>query len=217
MAAPDDSPKGSERKVWAGTTLEERRAERRRNLMEAALSLIGDEGCTAVTVRSVCRKAGLTDRYFYENFNGRDDLVVTTFDEVAVEALTLLRDSISSLPDDSLETRARTIVNAFLSFAIDDPRKGRLLLVEPLAEKALTGVGVTFGPTITKLMRAQFPAGTDRPSRTSRAMTALGLTGSLGALFSAWLAGTLRVTRDELTDHCVILILNSYAPRRPTS
>jgi AcrR family transcriptional regulator len=68
-------PADAEPRLWGGTTLTERREARRTALLEAALDLIGEAGAAAVTMRAVCRRAGLTDRYFYESFSDRDDLL----------------------------------------------------------------------------------------------------------------------------------------------
>ena len=59
---------GMTRGGWAGTTLADRRADRRRRLLDVGLDLLGSRGSAAVSVRSVCRTAQLTDRYFYESF-----------------------------------------------------------------------------------------------------------------------------------------------------
>ena len=76
----------SRERTYGGSTLSARRAQRRMDLVEATLDLVGEGGSAAVSVRSVCRKAGLTDRYFYESFANRDELLVAVFTEVAEEA-----------------------------------------------------------------------------------------------------------------------------------
>jgi AcrR family transcriptional regulator len=79
---------------WAGTTLEDRRAERRERFMAAGLDLLGSQGAAAVTVRSVCRHAQLTDRYFYENFADRAALLLAVYDAVAAQAAAALVDAV---------------------------------------------------------------------------------------------------------------------------
>ncbi|MCW2985532.1 MAG: transcriptional regulator, TetR family, partial [Conexibacter sp.] len=60
---------------WAGSTLEDRAAARRAALLEAGVELLGTEGAAGVTVRAACRATKLSERYFYESFDGRDALL----------------------------------------------------------------------------------------------------------------------------------------------
>ena len=39
-----------------------------RRLLDTRLEEIGTRGCDQITVKDVCRHAGLTERYFYEQF-----------------------------------------------------------------------------------------------------------------------------------------------------
>ena len=57
---------------YGGLTAEERRAERRARLVRAATEIWVAEGWAAVSMRAVCARAGLTDRYFYEEFGNRE-------------------------------------------------------------------------------------------------------------------------------------------------
>lgn len=189
----------AEARVWGGTTLAERRATRRAALLEAALDLIGEDGGPGVTVRSVCRRAGLTDRYFYENFAGRDELLAGLFLSVADELQQAFQTAVTQAGD-SQEQQARAAVEAFVRVCLDDPRKGRLLLVEPLADPALSGVSVAVVPMFTRLVRKQLPG---ESGKVKGALTAVGLTGALASLFFGWLSGTLPVSREELIEHCV--------------
>ncbi|WP_434090437.1 TetR family transcriptional regulator [Nocardia beijingensis] len=51
------------------------RADLLRSCVVLRLDLIGESGAAGVTMRGVCRRAGLTTRYFYENFATRDELL----------------------------------------------------------------------------------------------------------------------------------------------
>src|ERR1700758_2951732 len=63
---------------YRGIKPDDRRAERRARLLDAGLSILGSEaGPEAATVRGVCRRSGVSARYFYESFSDRDNLVGT--------------------------------------------------------------------------------------------------------------------------------------------
>ncbi len=162
-----------------------------------------------MTVRSVCRRAGLTDRYFYENFAGRDELLSALFLQVA-EELQQAMEATTPVAGSSREEQARAAVDALVSVCLDDPRKGRLLLVEPLSDPALSGVSIGVAPTFTRLVRRQLPPGA---SKNESVLTSVALTGAVATLFFGWLSGTLPVSREELIDKCVRTVLLFWGER----
>ena len=78
---------GQRRGRWSGVPLEDRHALRRDNLVAAGVHLLGSEGGPALTVRAVCRHAGLTERYFYESFTDREHFVRAVYDDVCTRAM----------------------------------------------------------------------------------------------------------------------------------
>ncbi|SDI87065.1 transcriptional regulator, TetR family [Frankineae bacterium MT45] len=190
--------------VWAGTTLQERRDGRRSALLAAALQLFGTEGSQAVTVRSVCRATKLTDRYFYESFANREELVLAVYDQVLDEASDALTRAVQQPNDDPVEV-ARAAVDAFVAVLADDRRKGRILLLEPQADLTLRRRGLARMPTFEGLIRAQLDTAATTPHAAELGASAL--VGALSNLFIGWLEGTLTVTREELVDYCVALLL----------
>ncbi|MDT3399301.1 TetR family transcriptional regulator [Streptomyces sp. B1866] len=202
-APPPEPVPPAERPTWAGTTLDVRRAGRRRALLDAALRLAGGAGCPAVTVRSVCRTVKLTDRYFYESFASRDELLLALYDEVACEALAALR---AAAPD------ARAAVEGFLAVLADDPHKGRVLLLEPMTDPVLGRRGAELMPVFADLVGAHL--GVD-PGAPDTRLTATALIGALANLFARWLDGSLPVDRTRLTAYCVRLVNAAPGLARP--
>jgi hypothetical protein len=58
-------PSGQRRGRWSGVPLEDRHALRRDEFIAAGVQLLGAESGPTLTIRSVCRAAALTERYFY--------------------------------------------------------------------------------------------------------------------------------------------------------
>lgn len=203
-------------KVWGGTTLDVRRDTRRRRLLEVGFELLGGRGGAAVTVRSVCRHAKLTDRYFYESFADREELLVAVYDQVAEEARDVLAAAVAAVAEHAAPAEpdaiARAAVEAFLGLLTRDPRKGRVLLLVPMTDAALSARAVELMPMFAELIRVQLAAAAgsavpDAP-REER-MTATALIGALSNLFIRWLDGTLAASEQELTDYCVRLLLTA--------
>ncbi|MFD2470691.1 TetR/AcrR family transcriptional regulator [Amycolatopsis silviterrae] len=192
-------------RTWAGTTLDDRKAQRRAQLLAAGLDLLGARGSAAVSVRAVCRSAKLTERYFYESFADRESLVAAVYEDVGDQARRALADAVSDESDPG--RRAERAVTAFVELMLDDPRKGRVLLLAPLTDPALTSRGLHLLPVFTGLVGEQLSRGDE----TGRQLVAIGLVGALSNVFIAYLDGTLKVSRERLVEHCVKLVLGADA------
>src|SRR6201995_4988654 len=70
---------------YGGVDAADRLATRRARLLEAGLDLLGGDGAAELTVRGVCRRAGVAARYFYESFTDKDELIGAVFDSVIAE------------------------------------------------------------------------------------------------------------------------------------
>ncbi|CAM3037383.1 TetR/AcrR family transcriptional regulator [Prescottella defluvii] len=188
-------------RTWAGTGIEERRAARRDALLAAGIELLGAQGGAIVGVRAVCRAAGLTERYFYESFADRDQFVRAVYDHVGRQAHDALVEAVGSSV--SPQDRAAAAVAAFVEMMVDDPARGRVLLLAPLTEPALGGQGLQLAPAFVLLVHEQLAQLTDPEERQ---MTAVALVGALTSLFIGYLDGTVTASRERFVAHCVELV-----------
>lgn len=210
------STASSSGRTWAGSTLDARRDARRARLLAVGLELLGGpEGAAAVTVRSVCRHAKLTDRYFYESFADRDELLLAVYDDVAEQAQRALIEAVTSAPPDAV---ARAAVRAFLGLLTDDPRKGRVLLLAPMSDPLLSQHALRLQLAFGELIRLQLASvdGAHQPAPLEQRLTASALIGALTQLFIRWLDGSLEVSPADLADYCVRLLVTSIPLARPS-
>ncbi|MEN3321875.1 MAG: hypothetical protein V7643_5277 [Mycobacterium sp.] len=189
---------GQRRGRWSGVPLENRQALRRDELINAGTGLLGGQSGPALTVRAVCRAAGLTERYFYESFSDRDEFVRAVYDDVCARAVSALTSS----------TTARDAVERFVALMVDDPTLGRVLLLAPTVEPVLTRSGASWMPSFIELLQRRVTRITEITDPAAQAMAATGLLGALTALFIAYLDGRLAATREQFIDHCVDMVLN---------
>jgi AcrR family transcriptional regulator len=187
-------PSGQRRGRWSGVPLQDRQTLRRDELIIAGVNVLGGESGSALTVRAVCRAAELTERYFYESFNDRDDFVRAVYDHVCSTAMTALTSS----------TTPRDAVERFVALMVDDPVRGRVLLIAPEREPVLTKSGAEWMPSFIELLQHKLTRITDPAVQ---AMVATGLVGALTALFTAYLNGRLATTREQFIDYCVDMLL----------
>ncbi|MEZ0366515.1 TetR/AcrR family transcriptional regulator [Mycobacterium sp. pUA109] len=110
---------------FRGISADERLAERRATLVEAALEEIGEVGVAQLRMNTVCKRAGLTQRYFYEHFGNRDELLTAVFDSVIDEVISDTIATVEACTPDLFD-RASAALAIFYDAIISDPRKARL-------------------------------------------------------------------------------------------
>ena len=187
-----------QRRRWSGVPLQDRAALRRDKLVAAGVQLLGDQGGPALTVRAVCRVAGLTEHYFYESFADRDEFVRAVYDDVCTRAMSALMSAATP----------REAVERFVGLMVDDPVRGRVLLLAPAVEPVLARSGAEWMPSFIDLLQRKLTRIGD-PVR--QHMVAISLIGGLTALFTAYLDGRLAATREQFIDYCVDMLLTRAA------
>jgi AcrR family transcriptional regulator len=108
---------------------DERRAQRRSQLIAAAIAVYGERGYRQATVKAVCEAAGLTERYFYESFANSEDLLIASYNAVTYSVFGQIRQSGAGAGATRAE-RARAMLRAYFSALQSDPRSARVFLVE---------------------------------------------------------------------------------------
>jgi AcrR family transcriptional regulator len=115
----------SDARAYGGMAADERQAERRRRLMDAAYTVLADEGPAALTVTGVCRAARLTARYFYEHFENREALVaaiVSAETDAVIAATQAAAVAAGADPRSQIEAA----IGAMLATTDADPRRLRM-------------------------------------------------------------------------------------------
>ena len=193
----------SSTRTYRGVSAEDRRADRRERLLEAGLDLLGNEGWSGTTVRGVCARAGLTERYFYESFPDREALLLAVFDEIIGEATRVVLEAVEAAPHHA-RAKSRAAIAAFVELLTADPRKGRTAFVEAMGSEALMQRRLQTLRGFAQLIAAQGRAfyGNSAVGREDAELTAFVLVGGLAETLIAWLRGELEVSRERLVDHC---------------
>lgn len=194
-------------RTYGGRTAQQRRDERRRALVDAALDLIAAGGADAVTVRGVCTRARLNDRYFTESFRDTDELLATVLTEVGdggVRSVLAALDGVEPKP----RPMVRTAVDAGLAFLESDPRY-RAVLAESQATQGLRRAR----HDLVRMLAATVVGygnevlGADAPPEPDAQLAALTLVNGLLELLAGWVLGELDVTREHFADFLVAMIL----------
>jgi AcrR family transcriptional regulator len=203
-----DSKAVSATRTYGGISAGERASARRERLMDAALELIGTEGWSATSVRAVCRRAGLTPRFFYESFEDLDALAVAVFDDIAVRATAAILDAVRNAPADPA-AQAHAAIATFVDELTQDPRRARVAFAEALGSEALARRRLQAMRAMAQLIadHGRLAYGAPPAADTLVEITASLLAGGIAELLIAWLDGSIDVTRDELVDDCAALFM----------
>ncbi|WP_083177758.1 TetR/AcrR family transcriptional regulator [Mycobacterium scrofulaceum] len=195
--------------VHRGLTADQRREQRRRQLIEAAFDTIAEHGVGNLRVRAVSARAGLNDRYFYESFRDCQELLVATFDDQFTRALTGIMATVADSPPE-LAARARSVIAFAFAFIDEDARRPRLLIELQTAE-ALAGRRHEVIDVLTQVMVGQVrallgeAAGTDE----NTSLTALTVVGGLLELTTQWYRHQIRVGQPQLIEFMTALVVTT--------
>ena len=195
---------------YGGVSAADRRAERRRKLLTAGRQIWGESGIADVTVRGVCSAAGLTPRYFYEQFPTRDALLFAVSDDVRDETLQVLVAAGIGEPG-SLTDKVRSAIKAFLDIIAADPHVHRIATSDLTSVPGLTEHRVHVLDIITELVIQHAPdiLGTDTPNPTELRRTALFMVGGANQIIESWLANPKEDTAElagVCADLCVAVV-----------
>ncbi|MEZ0052278.1 AcrR family transcriptional regulator [Mycobacterium sp. MAA66] len=210
-------------RTWRGVSADERRIDRRKRLIAAGLEVIGTQGWARTTVREVCTEAALTPRYFYEAFPDREALLLAVFDHIAEQGTRIVIEAFSEDTPNRVRAKARAAIAAFFEWLTDDPRIGRVLLLEAVSDERLQQRRqqlMLSGSTVLADL-ATGHLNTQQLDRTDVELSALALVGAEAELATAYLAGRIDISRERLIDHITELHLalvnvSSVNRRTPT-
>lgn len=116
-------------RTYRGVPQDERRAQRRNQLIAAGVAVYGERGYRLATVKAVCEAAGLTERYFYESFANSEELLIACFDHVTCSVMAEILEAARLAGDDRI-ARVRAMLHTYLAALQREPRSARVFLVE---------------------------------------------------------------------------------------
>ena len=189
-------------RTYAGESATDRLARRRRQLLDAGLELFGTTGYRATTVRLLCREAKVSDRYFYEQFDSTEDLLLAVYEECTerLEAAAL-----AGIGDGAGEVRdmAHRGLDAFLAVVEADPRLARVvwfevLGVSPRVEAAYLARMQSFGHLMVGVVAER--EGTPEVPAVARELMATTAVGAVSYTVMTWVNAAFSPARDDVAE-----------------
>ena len=172
-------------------TLAERRATRRAKLIDAAVQAFGTKGFRATPIEELCAAAGVSTRNFYEEFPGREALLIALHDELNQRALAAVTRAVAESDPDDIEARARAGTLAYFRVMTEDRRWARIALVESVgvsatAERHRRRAIDRFAQLL--LAEANRAADAGLIAKRDYSLTSVALVGAINGLINTWTA-----------------------------
>lgn len=116
-------------RIYSGLPSSERAKERQCRLLAAGFDVFGTEGYANAKIKSLCRAAGLSERYFYESFDSREHLLTAIYDDLSNSLMSDVVNAVTA-PGIELLDAVRAGMAAVVHFMLDDPRNAKIILVD---------------------------------------------------------------------------------------
>ncbi|MBF6224983.1 TetR/AcrR family transcriptional regulator [Nocardia abscessus] len=208
-ARPAASPA---RRRIRGLDAEQRSAQRRSQLLDAATELFAEQGFAGTSIEQICQRAYVGTKGFYDHFESKEACYLALLEQVTAQIQQRVADSAASTSAAAWPERVAAIVGAFVHAITDDPRLGRVTF----------GAAGGISPEVERQRRANrrwAAAFLDRQwSPGDRPQLALATIGGIFELVADWLhtdpapsPGTLI---DDLT-HFVTVVESGRRPGEP--
>ena len=184
---------------YGGKSADERVTARRARLVDATISLLAATGEARTTMTAVCAEAGLTERYFYESFGSRDEVLVAALASVSDEIAQTTLDAIAASSGEPAD-RVRATIGAVVDFVVAEPDKMRVAVIEsnanaPMRARRHELLG-SFAALVATEAREIFGDQT-WPEPRDHLQGVIFMAG-LSELVASWLLGEVELSPDEL-------------------
>jgi AcrR family transcriptional regulator len=108
-----------------GLDADERRAQRRGQLLDAALELFAADGYLNTSIEQLCQSAFVGTKAFYEVFDSREACYIALLQQITEQLSTRMVEVLETAPDDE-ETATPQLIAAFAHGLVDDPRVAKV-------------------------------------------------------------------------------------------
>lgn len=184
---------------YGGKSADERLTARRDQLVHAAITVLASAGEARTTMTAVCAEAGLTERYFYESFTSRDEVLVAALDSVSDEIARTALDAVAASSGEPAD-RVRAAIGAVVDLVLAAPDKMRVAVIESNANASMRArrhelLG-SFAELVASEAREIFGDET-WPEPRAHLHGVIFMAG-LSELVASWLLGEVELSRDDL-------------------
>ena len=185
---------------YGGIEADQRMLERQEKFIAAGLEAFGVQGYAKATIKGICQLAGLTERYFYESYKNKEDLLCAVFNRL-INELESGAQMIIETPGIKPEEAVYQITKSFYLLFLQDPRRARVQLFEvlgvsPRVDEAYRESIKILAEWIKRTFYALFPACTPEWLETTIIPTTIA--GGMIANAHKWVLDGLKTPIDDI-------------------
>ena len=154
------------------------------------------------TIEALCARAGLNPRYFYEQFDGREQLLAAVYERHVEQVLAVVRGAIAQAGADPAE-RLRAGLTAFVESTLADERGARVNYFEMVGvSRELDALRRRVLSDYAQLITTQAQGGV---TGVDPRMAAVALVGATDGLIIDWLTGNRASSSRVIVDTLVAI------------
>lgn len=105
---------------------------KRRRIMDAIAELTAEQGYDATKIGDIVRRAGVARKTLYDNFEGKEEVFLTTFDSAVEETVRRVEDACAKV-EGGWDERIEAGLGAFLGYVAEEPALARMCMIEALS------------------------------------------------------------------------------------
>jgi AcrR family transcriptional regulator len=204
-------PEPTPARPYRGIPQDERRAQRRAQLIAAGVAVYGERGYRQATVKAVCEAAGLTERYFYESFANSEELLIACFNAVTYAVMEEIM-AAARAAEPTREARSRAMLHAYFAALQREPRSARVFLVEirgvsRAVDKAFDAALRAIGEEVGRVIES--------PQAVADPLLQAGIVGGVIHIALRWIEDGYTPDIERVTDSGLRLGMTLDQPLRP--
>jgi AcrR family transcriptional regulator len=123
-STPTPTPTATAGRRIRGLDADQRRDQRRRQLLDATLELVATKGYNHTSIEQICQTAYVATRGFYQLFDGKEACYLALLQRIADDIGDRMVTALAEAPDDAA-VALRGLLAAFAHALVDDPRVAR--------------------------------------------------------------------------------------------
>jgi AcrR family transcriptional regulator len=185
-----------------------RRAQRRERLLTTATELFTTRGYAGTSIERICAAAHVSIRAFYEEFEGREALLIALHNEVARSGMEAAFGVLGDPATESADTRSRitALTRAYVAGVTADPAATRIAFVEVIgAGRTVEEHRLLWRSLWTDFLIGEAARAVGRGEALPRDYTLamVALIGAINELVAHWSRNSASLTRELLADELI--------------
>ncbi len=124
------------RRSYGGRSAEQRTADRRERLIDAALDMFGTVGYANSPIEGLCARANVSTRSFYEDMGSREALLIALVESITSRAAANVAVALADTEGKSIGPRVHAAFSAYLHVTCADHRSARVCYIEVVGVSA---------------------------------------------------------------------------------